>query len=100
MSRPKYWWYSNVKRAIMNADRYKNSEVPEQLHYILAIEKAKGDVAEMEDGAYRLKAIDDVLIKHYKTIDGAAFELHYSRRTIQRWLNDFIYKVGKYKGFC
>ena len=46
----------------------------------------------------RLNAIELMVFEGY-SIDRTANRLHYSRRTVQGWWNDFINEVGKNMGF-
>lgn len=99
MSNPRYWWYSDVKRAVLHSPKFRNNPRPEYQRYIEAIDKALADVDEMKDAKERRYAIDEILFKQTRTIDGVALKLHYSSRVIQGWINDFINLVGEYKGF-
>ena len=97
MSRPRHWWYSDVKRAVMHLSKYKDKTEPEYVRYREAINNALKDVQKMSNAAERLQAIDDILFKQTKTIDGVAMDMNYSRRIIQYWIGDFINLVGEYK---
>lgn len=99
MSNPMHWWYSDVKRAVMHSPRFRNKPQPEYRSYIDAIDKALEDVRNMKDAKERLYAIDQVLFKKTKTIDGVAEELHFCRRKIQVYISDYINAVGAYKGY-
>ena len=99
MSNPKHWWYSDVKRAVMHSPKFRNKPQPEYKRYIEAIDKALADVEQMQNASERKYAIDEILIKQTRTIDGVAYKLNYSRRVVQGWINDYITLVGKYKGY-
>lgn len=99
MSRPRHWWYTDVKRAVMHLGKYRDKTEPEYIRYKEAIGEALKDVEKMANAAERLQAIDDILFKQTKTIDGVAMDMNYSRRIVQYWINDFINSVGAYKGY-
>lgn len=96
---PRHWWYTDVKRAVMHLPKYREKNEPEYMRYKEAISNALKDVEQMANAAERLQAIDDILFKQTKTIDGVAMDMNYSRRIIQYWINDFINLVGSYKGY-
>lgn len=102
MSRPKYYWYPVAKRMVMQypilVQRNINGDIEND--FIDAVQKAIAETEKEKDGKYRLIAIDFVLFKQTKTICGVAQELHYSERTIQSYINDFIRLVGRYVGFA
>lgn len=99
MSNPKNWWYGNVKRAVMESPKYRDSQQAECQRYIEAIDRALDDVKEMPNADERLYAIDEILFRQTRTIDGVALKLSYSWRVVQNWITEFINLVGKYKGF-
>lgn len=96
---PHHWWYTDVKRAIMHLPKYKDKTEPEYVRYKEAISEALKDVENNKNAAERLQAIDEILFKQTKTIDGVAMDMNYSRNTVQYWINDFINSVGFYKGY-
>lgn len=99
MSNPKYWWYTDVKRAVMRSPKFRNNPRPEYQRYIEAIDMALEDVSAMQNAQERKYAINEILFKQTRTIDGVALKLNYSSRIVQGWINDFINLVGEYKGF-
>ena len=99
MSHPRHWWYTDIKRAIMRSPSFRFRTEPEYQRYTEAIDKALADVKTMNNANERLYAINEVLIKKTLTIDGVALRTNYSWRVVQKWINDFVNSVGKYKGF-
>jgi hypothetical protein len=65
----------------------------------VAIKKAKESTLKRKDGEERMRAVDMVLISQTHTYSGASFNLFVSDRTITRWINDFVYLVGKEAGY-
>lgn len=98
MSRPKYYWYGNVKKMVNRYPLLK-AEGEMEKKYIEAIKKALNTTKSLDNGDARIKAIELVYFKKSHTVYGVASELHYSERTIFRWLNGFIYMVGRNVGF-
>lgn len=96
---PRHWWYTDVKRAIMHLSKYRDKTEPEYVRYKEAISLALKDVEQTRNAAERLQAIDEILFKQTKTIDGVAMDMNYSRRIVQYWINDFINSVGEHKGY-
>lgn len=99
MSRPKYYWYGIVKKMIMRYPQYKESNCKQEKQYAKAIERALEYTGTMELAESRLKAIDLVLFKQTHTAEGAALHLNYERRNIDRWISQFVNRVGKEVGF-
>lgn len=99
MGRPRYYWYNSVKKIIMQYPRLKDDASKQAVQYVEAIEIAIADTKKLENGNERMTAIDDILFKKTRTIDGVAIKLNYHWRTIQNWITDFIKLVGKKVGF-
>jgi len=99
MSRPKFYWYDITKKMIM---RYPNldGDIPLEAQFLKAIESTMEEVEEKVDSVERKKAFNMLLFKKTHTTSGAALKLHYSERTIQYWVNDFVNEVGRKAGFC
>lgn len=98
MSKPRYFWYGGVRSSIQHYGELSTAGKEGQ-EYKTAIDKAFKDIEEKPEAAAIKYAIEAVLIKQTHTIEGAAMVTYYSRRTVQRWINDFIYRVGRYKGY-
>lgn len=99
MSRPRHYWYGIVKKMVMQYPELKNDGSKQAAEYVEAINKCLEDTRQMDEGENRLKAIDMVYFKKTETKIGAANILHYSDRTITRWLNSFVNAVGRQVGF-
>lgn len=99
LSRPRYYWYSNVKRMVNSYKKITNDNSYMAKRYDKAINKALEEVGALDNGEDRIKAIYMVYINQTHTPAGAASKLNYSERTIFRWLNNFIHSVGKNVGF-
>ena len=99
MSRPRYYWYSNVKNMIMKNDILENDRSLQASILRYAIEEALDDTEKLPHGEERIKAINDVLFKKTKTYESVAREFHYEQRTIQGWITSFVKLVGKKAGY-
>lgn len=99
MSRPKYYWYGIVKKMIMNQDAINKNRTLQARLLEQAIEDANDITSRLPNGEARLKAVDAVLIRHTKTYEGVAQDLHYDWRTIQNWVTDYVKLVGKKAGY-
>lgn len=99
MSRPKYWWYGQVRKAIMSYDTLSRDESEMSKRFVEAIDEALAETKALPNGEERIRAVEDILIKQIRTIEGEEGELYYSWRTIQNWLNAFINLVGRKVGF-
>lgn len=95
---PRYYWYGIVWKMVQKYP-YGENPTARELQYMRVINDAIIELSEMPDGEARFKAVHEVLIRKTKTINGAAQEVNYSRRTVQRWLNAFIDRVGHGVGF-
>lgn len=74
-------------------------DAPIEVEYKIAIHDAMEEIKKLPDGDCRAKAVDMILLKRTHTTTGTENELNYSWRTIQNWIRDFIYRVGKKVGF-
>ena len=99
MGKPKHYWYGIVKRMIISSSKHDREESLQQYIIAVAIENANKETLNLPDGEDRLKAVNIVLIQHRKNFYGAAQELNYSPRTIQRWVNSYINLVGRKAGY-
>ena len=97
MSKFRYWWYEIVKKAI----KFANAEpaCKENVEYLQASKKAFEDLEKLPEVKERTFAINEILIYDRSSKVAVSEKIHYSPRTIQRWLISFIVSVGKYKGF-
>lgn len=98
MSQPKSFWYIVAVKVIQNYNVIKNSEVKHEKQWADAIEKALVTAGNKDNGKYRLKAIDMVLIRRTHTESGAGGVLHYSQRSIKYFINEFVNDVIKNVG--
>ena len=65
----------------------------------LAMADAKEETLKLPNGHERMKAVEDILIKKTKTVEGEALELNYSWRTVQNWINSYVNMVGRKAGY-
>lgn len=98
MSRPKEYYYYDVKKWIKMKDKLPDSRLQVAL-FKQAYKDAIEETEEMSNGALRIKAINEILIKKTRTYEGVAQEIHYDWRTVQNWVTAFVNLVGKKAGF-
>lgn len=99
MSKPRNYWFGIVKTMTMRYSKLDCNNLQERAYYN-AITAALEYTALMEHAEERRKVIDDILLHNRRTIDGEAIEIYWSKYTIQRWLSQFIYMVGRNVGFA
>jgi len=99
LSRPKFYWHGIVRKMIMRYPELKSEDTKQAKAYTTAIEDALAYTLGLDNGNDKIEAISLVLIKKTHTVDGAALELNYSPRTVQRWVIAFVKTVGKNVGF-
>lgn len=99
MSKPRNWWYGEVKKWVMRYPKLKDEKSDMAKKFVKAIESTLEETKKLEASEYRLKAIDMVFFRNTHTIDGVAEKIHYSPSQIQRWLNKFINEVGRKAGY-
>lgn len=92
-------WYGIVLNRIKHYPGIKESDSKQNQNYVKAIEDALESTKETEDGELKVKAMELLYFENRYTIDGVAFKLNVSRRTLQRWTSSFVYLVGKNVGF-
>lgn len=98
MSRPRYYWHGFVRKQIILRNKIEEGTLQKDL-LDKAINEALAETREMDNGELRLKAIEEVLLLNRKTYTGVAFDLGYEYHTIQRWINKFVYMVGRKAGY-
>lgn len=100
MSRPKYWWDGTVRKAmrLYHSTKIDNRTIQGAAMRI-AIEKAIADTERMQDGIDRIRLLDLTYFRYSMNIDIAADRVHISGRTAQRWISEFVRKVGGYAGY-
>ena len=98
MGRSRNDWYGSVKGFIMRY-YHRKRETEIQIRICDNIDNVLRETEQMEHGQDRIKAIRMILLEKTHTIDGVAIELHYGRRTVQRWISEFVREVGKRSGF-
>lgn len=94
----KKWWYFIVQTMIRRYKVIKTSDALQSRIFCDAIEKAVKETVKYDNWAERYKAIS-MLYFDGMTVGQVADRIYYSRRTVQRWSNDFVNDVGKYAGF-
>lgn len=100
MKKNKYrrWWYGNVLGMIRNSHFCEGENSEMAIRIRTAMDNAVAETKNKPDGAERWKVINDICY-HRCSIEQTAQKRHYSRWTVQRWWNDYVYSVGKYMGF-
>lgn len=101
LSRPKYWWYSYVKKAVIYniRDIQQPPETMQEAITRLALKKALDDTKQLRRGEERLKLVDLVLRRQQYNIPGAAMAMYVSESTATKWMKEFMYTVAEYMGF-
>ena len=101
MSRPKYWWYSYVKKAVIYniRDIQQPPETMQEAITRLALKKAPDDTKQLRRGEERLKLVDLVLRRQQYNVPGAAMAIYVSESTATKWMKEFMYTVAEYMGF-
>lgn len=99
MGKSKFDYYGVVKKLIMISANHCVGD-SEQID---RIKKSMGEVNEEISKQYYgpeiLKAVDMILLRKTKSIEGAALELHHCENTVKLWINSYVYKVAKKAGF-
>lgn len=98
MSRPRYYWYSIVRKQIVNGG-WQNPTTFQEWQIKNAIESAMQETKKLPMGEMRIKAIEAVLITKKETECGFGFNNYYSEIQIRRWINSFVNLVGKKAGY-
>ena len=99
MSKPKHYWYGNVKKLIMSSDQLKKDRTLQATIMLHAIEDATEETLKLPNGQERMRAVDEILIRKTKTIDGVTQELHYEDRTVRGWIQSYVNLVGRKAGY-
>lgn len=99
MSRPRYYWYPTVRRMTMRYYELEGAENEQEQRLYKAITAAFTSLDRETYPEERKQAVTAVLLRHRMTVTGAAYQLHFSERTVQRWINAFILDVGRRAGF-
>lgn len=100
MSRPRYWWYYNVKQITTRSLRGQISSDTMAGSFVNTCVKAVYErTREREDGDRRCRAVDMAMVKGRYRISGVAMRLHVSERVVVQYISDFVYDVAKEMGF-
>lgn len=89
MSRPKEYYYGDIKKWIMAMDKLPPQRIQVKV-FKSAYAEAIKETANLPNGELRLKAIDEILIKKTRTYTGVAQEIHYDWRTVQNWITSLL----------
>lgn len=93
-------WYGYVYRCLKKYPKGLQAEGTVQAELALkCIAAAFEETALQQDGPDKVKLIRAVYVLHSHTIDAAAANVYISRRTAQRWANEFIYLCASKMGF-
>lgn len=101
MSRPRYWWYGYVRKAIIH-NICSTQQPPETIQEAIAriaITKALDDTKQLYRGEERLKLVDLVFRQQKYTAPCAAMVMYISESTATTWMKEFVYTVAKHMGF-
>lgn len=95
MSRPHFYWYGIVKKMVSKYPELRNSA--QESLYRTAIEESLEQTKQSLYGAEKA----DVIERYIKgeSLDEVAARTYHSRRTVQRWVSEFITIVGRKVGF-
>ena len=100
MSRPRYWWYDYVKKAVIHS--INSTEAPQSIQEAtakFAVKKALAEMEKLHSGTERLQLVDIVYRQRKQNVPGAAMSLFISEGTARDWNQQFIYRVAEYMGF-
>lgn len=95
MSRTKHAWESYA-RTCLRWSHYRRNDLNE--HEIQAVEAALLELQSLPNAKERRIIADEVLIKDYLTLTGAAYRAHVSYHTAKRYSQKTLWLVGKYLG--
>lgn len=93
-----YWRWIPI-RMIQSYRIIKNERTMQAIVFTEAIKRAIAETELLPDGKLRIRAVEMIYMKRTHTTDGAAYKLNASRRTVQRWLTDFVDLVALYAGY-
>ena len=101
MTRRKYkeYWRPVVERMIREYPGIKSHTDFQARLMTYAIEKTMEETSRMPDGLLRLRVIGLVYMAKSHSLDGAAMKVHASRRTVQRWIDDFMRRVAVHSAY-
>lgn len=99
MSRPGSYWFNISRSMIMRYYEIKPGSSKQEKMWVKAIDETIKEYEAAENGDYKVRAVQLVLLDHSHDFERAASELNYSWRTIQDWVNAFIRRVGKRAGY-
>lgn len=97
MSKPREYYYWDIKKWLGDIDRLPNRERVQDLRR--AVEEVNSETLKKNNGQLRMKAVKAILFDKRSTYIGMAQELDYDWRTIQNWVTAYINQVGKKAGF-
>lgn len=99
MSRPKYWWYSNVVRALRQYKKGLRENSIQNVLSHMAIEEALEECQYKENGQERLKIITMLYINSSHNVSGVAMACYLSESTVKRYAKEFVYDVARRMGY-
>ena len=93
-------WYGTVKNLIADAMR---GDMPGDTDFTRALSSCIQSVVEQtarrEDGALRLRVVNETVKDRNKYVSGVAMEYYISERTVNRYTSEFVYAVAKRMGY-
>lgn len=97
MSRPREYYYWDIKRWLMMADRLPQRKRTKEL--LQAVAEVNEETLNMPNGNARMKAIKAIIFEQRATYKGMGLELNYDWRTVQNWVTAYINQVGRKAGY-
>lgn len=64
-----------------------------------AYAKTVAETKEMRYGDIRVEAVRRICVKQIESYYSYSSKVHFSKSTLQKWVNEFVYQVGKKYGF-
>lgn len=99
MSRPRHYWYYEVKGLIKKSKKTKDELTLQATILNTAMIQAETETLKLPNGDLRMKAVRDILIDQKSTINRVCEEVNYEERTVQSWISSYVNLVGKKAGY-
>ncbi len=99
MGKSKFDYYGVVKKMIMISANHEFDDSYQIQLIKQGMEEVNKEISTQTYGAEILRAVDLILIRKTKTIEGAALELHFCDNTIKVWIRSYVYQVAEKAGF-
>ena len=99
MGKPNIWYYNDAKRMIIRYPHLKNSNSKYAVLCRYAVDNAMTKISEKENGPDIIRCIEMILINGTHTAEGASQQLYVSKRTVERWVSNFVRMVAEESKF-